>query len=143
MDVALRAIEVSVTLFTAFAVPALIRRRAARTRVKVEAALTIGADVGPLRLIVAMAVVEGAVFQTGTLRYREGLMTWRGPYEEIDLTGASVRSWRELDKSERKEVREYPMYIAILCTHPEREDFELSAASDDLHVVAELLGPEK
>lgn len=38
----------------------------------------------------------------------------------IELTGASVRSWRGL-----------------------LDDFELSATSDDLHVVAQLLGPER
>ncbi|MEV1167364.1 hypothetical protein [Nonomuraea sp. NPDC049784] len=143
MDVALQALGLMAVLLTGFVFPALTRRRAASTRAKVEAALAVGAEVGSLRLIVAMAVREGALWQTGTLRYVERRMTWRGPYEEIDLTGASVRSWRELEKSERKEVRPYPMYMALLCIHPELDDFELTAAPDDLRVVAELLGPEK
>ncbi|MEU4230138.1 hypothetical protein AB0F17_38105 [Nonomuraea sp. NPDC026600] len=143
MDVALRALEVTAVLFTAFVMPVLVRRRAAATRAKVEGALAIGAEVGSLRLVVAVAVREGALWQTGTFRHVERRITWRGPYEELDLTGASVRSWRELEKSERKEVRPYSMYVALLCVHPELDDFELTAAPDDLYVVAELFGPEK
>ncbi|MBT2235662.1 hypothetical protein [Nonomuraea sp. NEAU-A123] len=143
MEVALRALEVAAVLFAGFVIPVFMRRRAAGARAKVEAALAIGAEVGSLRLIVAVAVREGALWQTGTFRHVERRITWRGPYEEIDLTGASVRSWRELEKSERKEVRPYAMYVALLCVHPELDDFELTAAPDDLHVVAELLGLEK
>ncbi|MEU7834114.1 hypothetical protein [Nonomuraea sp. NPDC049129] len=55
----------------------------------------------------------------------------------------SVRTWRELEKSELKEVRPYPMYVALLCVHPELDDIELTVTPDDLYVVAEVLGPEE
>ncbi|TYB64758.1 hypothetical protein FXF51_20065 [Nonomuraea sp. PA05] len=143
MDVALQALGVASLLMTVYVFPVLERRRAAGTRAKVEAALAVGAEVGPLRLVVAVAVREGASWRTGTLRYAERRMTWRRRHEELDLTDASVRSWRELEKPERKKVRPYPMRVALLCSHPELGDFELTAAPDDLAVVAGLLGAEK
>ncbi|WP_344477510.1 hypothetical protein [Nonomuraea monospora] len=130
-------------LMSVYVFPVLVRRRAATTRAKVEAALAVGDEVGPLRLVVAVALSEGASWQTGTLRYADRRMTWRRRHQEIDLTGASVRSWRELEQSERKKVRPYAMHVALLCSHPELDDFELTAAPDDLGVVAGLLGAER